>query len=108
MAGPRLTNYLRPHRKRCGLSQGEVAFLLGCRSGSKVSAFERGVREPKLRTLLAFTLLYELPLEDLYAELFAQVRRELARRTRLLAQRWQEATPPGKERDEPPTHFTTI
>ena len=35
MSSSPLPNYLRPHRKRLGLSQEEVAFLLGFRGESK-------------------------------------------------------------------------
>lgn len=104
MACPRLTNYLRSHRKRSGLSQSEVAFLLGGGSGSKISAYERNAREPSLCALLAFELLYEAPLKELFAGLHERVRQELARRTRLLGQRWSAAAPqkqnasPGKQK----------
>ena len=67
MACPRLNNYLRSHRLRCGLSQTEVAFLLGCKSSSKIAAYERRRRLPDLRTLLAFKLIYETPIEELFA-----------------------------------------
>jgi len=33
----KLQNYLRTYRKRNSLSQDEMAFLLGCQSGTKVS-----------------------------------------------------------------------
>ena len=41
-----LHNYLRTYRKRAGLSQAEVAFLLGCHSGAKVSRYEHAARRP--------------------------------------------------------------
>lgn len=46
------------HRLRSGLSQGEVARLLGSMSGSKVSRYERSERCPSLETLLAYEILF--------------------------------------------------
>src|SRR5258708_38807061 len=54
MAAPHLHNYLRAHRKRLGLSQDEVAYLLGAESGAKVCRYERLVRGASLETALAF------------------------------------------------------
>lgn len=36
----KLTNYLRAFRKRAGFSQKEISFLLGIKSGAKVSRYE--------------------------------------------------------------------
>ena len=41
MATHKLENYLRTYRKRSGLTQREVAFLVGCRNGAQVSRYER-------------------------------------------------------------------
>ena len=50
----KLQNYLRTYRKRSGLSQDEVAFLLGCQTGAKVSRYEPFARKPSLETLFAY------------------------------------------------------
>src|SRR5437879_2490611 len=54
----KLHNYLLTHRKRSGLSQDEVAFLLGRRSGTKVSRHESFARMPGPRTLLAYEAIF--------------------------------------------------
>lgn len=48
MQNDKLDNYLRTYRKKLGLTQREVAFLLGCHSGAKVSRYERSARIPLL------------------------------------------------------------
>jgi transcriptional regulator with XRE-family HTH domain len=83
MAVQHLPNYLRVARKRAGLSQAEVAYLLGCRSGAKVSRYERFARTPKLDTALAYELLFGSPV----AELFLGVTEEVSRQTRQRARR---------------------
>lgn len=83
----RLPNYLRMHRKRMGLSQQDVAFLLGCRSGAKVSRYERFQREPTLRTAIACEVLFHTPVRELFAGVYAEVERVVERRARGLARR---------------------
>jgi transcriptional regulator with XRE-family HTH domain len=62
-----LSNYLRTHRRRRGFSQTEVAILLGCTHGSKVSRYERGERIPKFSTLLELEVIFGAPLAVLFA-----------------------------------------
>lgn len=69
----RLENYLRTYRKRAGLSQDEVAFLLGCRSGAKVSRYERLARQPNIRTLFACEIIFRVPARELFAGLYQKV-----------------------------------
>jgi DNA-binding XRE family transcriptional regulator len=61
-----LTQYLLTHRKRAGLSQRELAFLLGSRSGTKVSRHEQERRQPSLRAALAYAAVYRVPVEELF------------------------------------------
>lgn len=61
-----LSHYLLTHRKRTGLSQDELAFLLGSKSGTKVSRHESGRREPTLKTALAYAAIYRVPVEELF------------------------------------------
>jgi transcriptional regulator with XRE-family HTH domain len=63
----KLRIYLRTYRLRSGLSQGEVAFLVGLQGSSPLSKLELSVREPS-RTKVAFTLatLFGVPLRDLF------------------------------------------
>ena len=42
----KLENYLRTYRRRAGLSQDEMAFLLGTKSGTKVSRYEHRLVPP--------------------------------------------------------------
>ena len=62
-----LKTYLRTHRRRTGLSQRDVAFLLGGESGTVISRHERGRRMPVLETALAYELIYRVSVRSLYA-----------------------------------------
>ena len=74
MATPKLENYLRTYRKRSGLSQREVAFLVGCRNGAQVSRYEKRRRLPPLRTALACEAAFGVPVSVLFAGLREAVR----------------------------------
>jgi len=67
----RLPNYVRAARKEAGLSQGELAFLLGCRSAAKVSRYERFARSPGVPTIFACAIIFHIPPEKLFAGLYA-------------------------------------
>src|SRR5207245_5960688 len=82
---PRLPNYLKTYRKRAGLSQDEVAFLLGCRSGAKVSRYERLARRPSLETAFAYEAVFGVPARELFAGVFEKVEGQIKKRARVLA-----------------------
>jgi transcriptional regulator with XRE-family HTH domain len=69
MAARRLNNYLRTHRKHSGLSQSEVSFLIGLQGKSELSRYERGDRQPSLRTALACAAVFGTPVAELFAGL---------------------------------------
>ncbi|HZR84212.1 MAG TPA: helix-turn-helix transcriptional regulator [Candidatus Binatia bacterium] len=85
----RLPNYLRAQRKRAGFSQQELAFLLGCRNGAKVSRYERFLREPTLKNALLCEIIFDLPARELFAGAFEQAEKDARRRAHLLRLRLQ-------------------
>ena len=87
MSSPQLPNYLRANRKRLALSQDDVAFLLGTRSGAKVCRYERFVREPSLQTALAYEAIFKKPVRELFGGLYQKAEREIAERAKILAER---------------------
>lgn len=89
----KLNNYLRTYRKRAGLSQDEMAYLLGCRSGAKVSRYERFVRQPTLQTALAYEAIFGVPVRELFAGIYQKVERPVSQRTQLLMRKLTAAKP---------------
>jgi transcriptional regulator with XRE-family HTH domain len=69
MAARRLNNYLRTHRKYSGLSQSELSFLVRLRNKSELSRYERGLRQPSLRTALACQAALGAPVSELFVGL---------------------------------------
>jgi len=54
-------------RKRSGLNQKELAYLLGAQNGSKVSRYEAGNRTPAFESLLAYEIVFRVALDELFA-----------------------------------------
>lgn len=83
----RLPNYLRRHRKRDGFTQEQLAYLLGCRSSSKVSRYERFLRVPNLETALACEAIFHVPTRELFAGIYQRAQTRVLRRSAILARR---------------------
>jgi transcriptional regulator with XRE-family HTH domain len=82
----RLDCYVNTHRRARGLTQPELAFLLGWKSGSQISLLEKTGREPKLTTAFALELLFGAEPTDLFPKLLMAVEDELMRRAYELRQ----------------------
>lgn len=95
-SSPSLPNYLQSHRKRLGLSQDEVAFLLGAQSGAKVSRYEQFVRVPSLETALALEIILQKPVRELFGAVYRDLEQKVAERNTLLAERKKTVTPKRK------------
>ncbi len=65
-----IVTYLRRERRKWGLTQKEVASLVGLRSRSQISAIERGVAPPTVQQLLAFQCLFGMTAAQLFPRLF--------------------------------------
>jgi transcriptional regulator with XRE-family HTH domain len=87
MQNDKLDNYLRTYRKKLGLTQREVAFLLGCHSGAKVSRYERSGRIPSVRTIFAYETIFQKPARELFAGIYDRAERETLRKIRMLVSR---------------------
>ena len=99
MTSLQLPNYLRSHRKRLALSQDDVAFLLGTRSGAKVCRDERFMREPSLATALAYSVIFKRPSSELFGGLYQRIEKGVAERAKTLADRIE-----GQKPDRQSTH----
>jgi len=79
-----LPNYLRAHRKRLELSQGDLAYLLGCGSGAKVSRYEHFRRQPNLSSVFAFEVIIGVAARQLFVASYVDAKRDVVRRARRL------------------------
>jgi transcriptional regulator with XRE-family HTH domain len=77
-------NYIRTYRKKSGLTQQELASLLGLRSGQIVSRYEQHSRAPNLNTILAFQIIFGVTTDELFPGIYAQVELKILKRIRKL------------------------
>lgn len=77
-----LSIYLRTFRKHAGLSQEELAFLVGGLYAKNVSRHEIGERLPALRTALKYEFVLGVAVATLYEGLCLDIRRDVCRRAR--------------------------
>ena len=92
-----LQNYLRTYRKKSGLTQRDVAFLLGCQNGAQVSRYEKRRRLPPLQTALACEAVFGIPVSELFAGLREKVGKEIEKRLLELRSRLQTKSSKGSE-----------
>lgn len=92
----KLSNYLRANRKRLGLSQEEVAFLLGAESSAKVCRYEQLVRDPGLETALAYEAVFQKSVSELFPELWRKISGQVVLRAKTLARR-TDRQPPNRQ-----------
>ena len=66
-------NYLRSHRLRWGLSQGELAHLLGWKRPEVVSRIEKKQRPPTLKLVIACFILFGIPAAELFPDISGSI-----------------------------------
>ncbi len=64
-------------RKKVGLGQKSVARLLGHHCSSPVSEYENNRLLPNLRTAFKLSIIYNTPLQQLYAALYVELEQEI-------------------------------
>jgi DNA-binding XRE family transcriptional regulator len=85
----RLKTYLRPHRRRVGLTQRELAFLIGAKHHTVISRIEGLERSPRLAWAVACAALFGTRALELFPDFFAEVHQAVFRRARELYEELQ-------------------
>jgi len=93
MATQRLENYLRTHRKRSGLTQREIAFLLGWKTAGSLGRYEKRRRLPPLKTALACEEIFGISVGELFAGMRQEVGKDISKRRVQLRARLQTTAP---------------
>jgi transcriptional regulator with XRE-family HTH domain len=84
MASRKLPNYIRRNRKRLGLSQRDIAFLLGWRDTSQPSRYEHFYKTPALSTALALAVIFQISVHDLFPGEKEQAENSVLKRAQVL------------------------
>lgn len=70
-------NQLWLARKRLGLGQKHVAYLINHKTTDQVSRYEKGWRIPGLKMLLQLEIIYGVPTRFLYQDWYEELRQEI-------------------------------
>jgi transcriptional regulator with XRE-family HTH domain len=83
----KIPNYLRAYRKRWGLTQEELAFLLGLASQGAVSQYEGFPKRPGLEMEIAAKTIFNVSGDAIFPQVYENVEKDLlARALKLRAQ----------------------
>jgi len=66
-------NYLRSYRLRWGLSQTELAHLLGSKSAGVITRIEKKLRAPTLKVMIGCFIIFGTPAAELFPGISASV-----------------------------------
>lgn len=89
MPAAKLDNYLRVYRKRAGLSQEELSFLLGWNGAAHVSRYEKRRRKPGIGVAFECQRALGIPVSELFAGLCDKAERRVNSRLLELHSRLQ-------------------
>jgi transcriptional regulator with XRE-family HTH domain len=76
----RLRTYLRTLRRRWGLTQRELAFLIGASSGGHISRLEQLKRFPSLAAAIACIVIFDASPYELFPGLFEDIEEAVLQR----------------------------
>lgn len=82
----KLPSYIRTHRRRWALTQKELAHLLGAGGRKQVSRRETRERQPNLQFVIACQVIFGVPPDGMFPELYSEVEEGVMRQVRELYQ----------------------
>ncbi|HZS56798.1 MAG TPA: helix-turn-helix transcriptional regulator [Bryobacteraceae bacterium] len=91
---PRLKIYMRANRLKWGITQAELAYLLGLKTGSVVSRIERVKRQPGVMVVLACQVIFgTMPIELLPGH-FSDIEDAVMRRVHEMDKKFKSKSSP--------------
>lgn len=91
-----IANYLRSHRRRSGLSQRELAQIVGFLTGFPVSQHERSAGIPALLIALSYEIVFRVPVSELFPGLYRAVEERIEEQLTSIENELQESTAKGR------------
>ena len=73
----RIPNVLRKYRRASGLKQQDVAKILGMKSSSRISRWEKGEGIPSVVNVFKLAIIYRVMVDSLFIDLIRYLRHEI-------------------------------
>ena len=86
-----IPNRLKRYRRSRGLSQKDVAVILGIKNSGMISRWEKGLALPSTLNAFKLALIYRSWTDTLYTNLLVSLKGEIQKREDALAQRQHHA-----------------
>jgi transcriptional regulator with XRE-family HTH domain len=97
MTPPRAASYLRTHRKKYGLSQSELANILGLVTELQVSRHERSLTLPLFLTAISYEIVFQIPIAELFPGVYETVRQNVEHRLAEIEERLHQSSVKGRQ-----------
>lgn len=97
MTPDQIASYLRTHRKKSGLSQRELASILGFLSEIQISRHERSVTIPGLLIALGYEAIFRAPISEIFPGLYQTVEASIEERLAEMEKNLQQSTTKGRK-----------
>lgn len=88
-------SHVRLYRRSSGLSQMDIAYLIGHNSNTAISRIEGASVHADIQLGIALAIIFDLPIKTLFPGIYWKQTHLIAQRAAMLA---QHSAPPGKER----------
>lgn len=99
------THNLKWYRKKAELSQQDVATLLNI-TPQTLNRYENGSRDPTLEVTIAYHILFSVPIHELYAPQYKEMKHKLVQRGKILIKKLNQTLSP--KRSHIMTYLTAI
>jgi DNA-binding XRE family transcriptional regulator len=87
---------LRTLRRKSGLSQSELAKILGLRSDVPVSLHEHSATAPSLESSLGYAIVFRVPVSEIFPGIFHVIEKGIEERLEVLEKKLHESTAKGR------------
>ena len=77
-------NYIKAHRKNWGLTQRELAFIIGFDNHVRISQLEQGKKKPNFTEAIIFELLFDKSISRLFPDIYHEITDTLIHRLQSL------------------------
>ena len=94
---PPAASRLQSHRRKSGLTQREIASIIGAANDVQIFRHENGVSIPPLIMALGYSILFQEPISEIFPGLYDAVRENIESSLAEFEQRLQQSTVKGLE-----------
>lgn len=94
---PPAASRLQSHRRKSGLTQRELAGIIGVANDVQIFRHESGVSIPPLTVALAYSILFQVPISEIFPSLYEAVSENIEATLTEFEQRLQQSSTKGLE-----------